>query len=72
MNTSSFNEVFVTMGRVQVEYQNTVGRKEFDTTLTVSDRTKELLRLCTREKLGYKCFKYLEANLINDDLVIVR
>jgi len=63
---STWNATAIQLGRIQVEFEALYGSKEMKRRLTTKERTSELLRICNREQLSFKCFEYLEKKLIGD------
>ena len=55
-----WNATAIQLGRIQVEFQALYTNKPRDI------QTDELLRICYREELPYKCFEYLERALITE------
>ena len=53
-----WNATAIQLGRIQVEFEALYTNKPRDI------QTGELLRICSREELSYKCFEYLERRLI--------
>jgi len=60
----SFSESAITLGRISVEYGATIGRPDVSKRLTTAEKTKELLRMCSRENVSHEGFVYLEKKLI--------
>ena len=58
-----WSPVAIQLGRIQVEYEALCTGMS---TLTVKQQTSALLSMCSRENLSYKCFKYLEDQLITN------
>ena len=56
----------VKLGRIQVEFLSLYGTKEMKDRLSKRERTDELLRICTRENVGFRSFEYLERHLLKD------
>ena len=52
------------LGKIQAEFQATIGRPEMRAKLTDKELTGELLRMCARDSVGFKSFQYLENYLI--------
>ena len=61
---SDFSDSAITLGRIQVEFDCLYGTKEMRNRLSLSERTSELLRICSREGVSYKGFEYLEGRLL--------
>jgi|TARA_B110000908_G_C9979842_1_gene324987 hypothetical protein len=59
----------ITLGRIQCEFQALYGSKEMIKRLNDADRTKELLRICSREGVSYESFNYLEKYLITGKVI---
>ena len=56
----------IKLGRIQVEFLCLYGTKEMKEKLSKRERTDELLRICTRENVGFRSFQYLERHLLKD------
>tara|TARA_R100001509_G_scaffold141534_1_gene96623 strand:+ start:376 stop:564 length:189 start_codon:yes stop_codon:yes gene_type:complete len=56
----------IKLGRIQVEFECLYGTKEMKEKLSKRERTDELLRICTRENVGFRSFQYLERHLLKD------
>ena len=61
-----FSAEAIKLGRIQVEFECLYGTKEMKEKLSKRERTDELLRICTRENVGYRSFQYLERHLLKD------
>jgi len=64
MNNAEHSNEAIKLGRIQVEFQATVGRPEQRARLTQSELIQELTRMCARENVGFRGFEYLENYLI--------
>ena len=62
----SFNQEALTLGRIQVEFDCLYGTKEMKARLSTTERTSELLRICSREGVSFSGFEYLERALITE------
>ena len=60
----NLSESAITLGRIQVEYNATIGRPEIANKLSIKEKTNELLRMCSRDNVSFKGFEYLENKLI--------
>ena len=67
MLNNNFSESAITLGRIQVEFDCLYGTKEMRNRLSLSERTSELLRICSREGVSYKGFSYLETKLLGKE-----
>ena len=67
-HNSIWSESAIQLGKIQVEFESKFSNSARESAnlnkLTVADKTSELLKICSREKLSYKCFLYLEDYLI--------
>jgi hypothetical protein len=61
-----FSAEAIKLGRIQVEFECLYGTKEMKERLSKRERTDELLRICTRENVGFRSFQYLERHLLKD------
>jgi len=61
-----FSAEAIKLGRIQVEFECLYGTKEMKEKLSKRERTDELLRICTRENVGFRSFQYLERHLLKD------
>lgn len=61
-----FSAEAIKLGRIQVEFECLYGTKEMKEKLSKRELTDELLRICTRENVGFRSFQYLERHLLKD------
>ena len=61
-----FSAEAIKLGRIQVEFECLYGTKEMKEKLSKRERTDQLLRICTRENVGFRSFQYLERHLLKD------
>ena len=63
------------LGQTQVEFDTWVSKcleTQHITQLDIRELTGELLRLCNRDKLSYKCFTVLEDYCITKRIAVYR
>ena len=65
------------LGQTQVEFNTWVSKclrtqNKHITQMDVKELTEELLRLCNRDKLSYKCFTILEDYCITKRIAVYR
>ena len=58
------SESAIKLGRIQVEFDCLYSTKEMLRRLTQAERSKQLLRICSRENVSFEGFQYLERKLI--------